>query len=42
MTPSRLCLSPQPGTLNQAIKDIQALVDKDVDGAVHGVWLMTE
>lgn len=32
----------RPGTVNQAIKDIQALVDKEVDGNVHGVWLMTE
>ncbi|XP_070688479.1 tumor protein p63-regulated gene 1 protein [Pempheris klunzingeri] len=32
----------RPGTLNQAIKDIEALVDKEVDGSVHSVWLMTE
>ncbi|XP_041791092.1 tumor protein p63-regulated gene 1 protein [Chelmon rostratus] len=32
----------RPGTLNQAIKDVQALVDKEVDGGVHSVWLMVE
>lgn len=32
----------RPGTLNQAIKDIEALVDMEVDGSVHSVWLMTE
>ncbi|XP_044055325.1 tumor protein p63-regulated gene 1 protein [Siniperca chuatsi] len=32
----------RPGTLNQAIKDVEALVDKDVDGNVHSVWLMAE
>uniref|UniRef100_A0A3Q2E7U1 Tumor protein p63 regulated 1 n=1 Tax=Cyprinodon variegatus TaxID=28743 RepID=A0A3Q2E7U1_CYPVA len=35
-------LSPQPGTLNQAIKDVEALVKKEEDGNVHGVWLMAE
>ncbi|XP_074524706.1 tumor protein p63-regulated gene 1 protein [Halichoeres trimaculatus] len=32
----------RPGTLNQAIKDIEALVDKEVDGSVLGIWLMAE
>ncbi|KAM7388677.1 hypothetical protein PAMP_024837 [Pampus punctatissimus] len=32
----------RPGTLNQAIKDIEALVDKEVDGNVLSVWLMAE
>lgn len=32
----------RPGTLNQAIKDVEALVDKGVDGSVHSVWLMAE
>ncbi|XP_035032004.2 tumor protein p63-regulated gene 1 protein isoform X2 [Hippoglossus stenolepis] len=32
----------RPGTLNQAIKDIEALVDKEVDGSIHGIWLMAE
>lgn len=32
----------RPGTLNQAIKDIEALVDKEVDGSVHSIWLMAE
>ncbi|KAM9761741.1 tumor protein p63-regulated gene 1 protein isoform 2-T3 [Menidia menidia] len=32
----------RPGTLDQAIKDIEALVIKDVDGSVHSVWLMAE
>ncbi|XP_070765397.1 tumor protein p63-regulated gene 1 protein [Enoplosus armatus] len=32
----------RPGTLNQAIKDIEALVDEEVDGDVHSVWLMAE
>uniref|UniRef100_A0A3Q3VWC8 HSac2 domain-containing protein n=1 Tax=Mola mola TaxID=94237 RepID=A0A3Q3VWC8_MOLML len=35
-------LSLQPGSLNQAIKDIEALVDKEVDGSVHSIWLMAE
>ncbi|XP_008275750.1 tumor protein p63-regulated gene 1-like protein [Stegastes partitus] len=32
----------RPGTLNQAIKDIEALVNKEVDGSVHSIWLMAE
>ncbi|XP_042339616.1 tumor protein p63-regulated gene 1 protein [Plectropomus leopardus] len=32
----------RPGTLNQAIKDVEALVDKEVDGSVHSIWLLTE
>ncbi|KAG7243795.1 hypothetical protein INR49_008220, partial [Caranx melampygus] len=32
----------RPGTLNQAIKDVEALVDKEVDGSLHSVWLMAE
>ncbi|XP_015236455.1 PREDICTED: tumor protein p63-regulated gene 1-like protein [Cyprinodon variegatus] len=32
----------RPGTLNQAIKDVEALVKKEEDGNVHGVWLMAE
>ncbi|XP_028260162.1 tumor protein p63-regulated gene 1 protein [Parambassis ranga] len=32
----------RPGTLNQAIKDIEALVNKEVDGSIHSVWLMSE
>ncbi|XP_067453888.1 tumor protein p63-regulated gene 1 protein [Thunnus thynnus] len=32
----------RPGTLNQAIKDVEALVDKEVDGSVLSVWLMAE
>ncbi|KAM7410509.1 hypothetical protein PAMA_001784 [Pampus argenteus] len=32
----------RPGTLNQAIKDVEALVDKEVDGNVLSVWLMAE
>ncbi|AWP11424.1 putative tumor protein p63-regulated 1-like protein [Scophthalmus maximus] len=32
----------RPGTLNQAIKDVEALVDEKVDGSVHGIWLMAE
>ncbi|KAM3619842.1 uncharacterized protein V6R79_014498 [Siganus canaliculatus] len=32
----------RPGTLNQAIKEVEALVDKEVDGSVHSVWLMAE
>lgn len=39
---TRVFLSPQPGTLNQAIKDIEALVDKEVDGSIHSIWLMAE
>ncbi|TDH08048.1 hypothetical protein EPR50_G00093750 [Perca flavescens] len=32
----------RPGTLNQAIKDVEALVDQEVDGSVHSHWLMAE
>ncbi|CAL8273170.1 unnamed protein product [Arctogadus glacialis] len=32
----------RPGTLTQAIEDITALVDKEQDGAVQGLWLMAE
>ncbi|KAF1386227.1 hypothetical protein PFLUV_G00115970 [Perca fluviatilis] len=32
----------RPGTLNQAIKDVEALVDQEVDGSVHSLWLMAE
>ncbi|XP_023123834.2 tumor protein p63-regulated gene 1 protein [Amphiprion ocellaris] len=32
----------RPGTLNQAIKDVEALVNKEADGSVHGMWLMAE
>lgn len=32
----------RPGTLNQAIKDVEALVDKEVDGGVRSIWLMAE
>lgn len=32
----------RPGTLDQGIKDVEALVDKEVDGSVHGIWLMAE
>ena len=42
---NRFCFrftAPQPGTLTQAIEDITALVDKDQDGAVQGLWLMAE
>uniref|UniRef100_A0AAQ6ACX2 Tumor protein p63 regulated 1 n=1 Tax=Amphiprion ocellaris TaxID=80972 RepID=A0AAQ6ACX2_AMPOC len=39
---TRAFLSPQPGTLNQAIKDVEALVNKEADGSVHGMWLMAE
>uniref|UniRef100_A0A665U0W7 Tumor protein p63 regulated 1 n=1 Tax=Echeneis naucrates TaxID=173247 RepID=A0A665U0W7_ECHNA len=35
-------LSPQPGTLDQAIKDVEALVDKEVDGSIQSIWLMAE
>uniref|UniRef100_I3KT79 Tumor protein p63 regulated 1 n=2 Tax=Oreochromis TaxID=8139 RepID=I3KT79_ORENI len=31
-----------PGTLNQAIKDVEALVNEEVDGSVLSVWLMAE
>ncbi|XP_026161356.1 tumor protein p63-regulated gene 1 protein [Mastacembelus armatus] len=32
----------RPGSLNQAITDIESLVDKEVDGSIHSVWLMAE
>ncbi|XP_029987865.1 tumor protein p63-regulated gene 1 protein [Sphaeramia orbicularis] len=32
----------RPGTLNQAIADVKTLVDKEIDGSVHSVWLMAE
>ncbi|XP_017278879.1 tumor protein p63-regulated gene 1 protein [Kryptolebias marmoratus] len=32
----------RPGTLNQAIKDIEAQVNTEVDGNLHSVWLMAE
>ncbi|XP_037624918.1 tumor protein p63-regulated gene 1 protein isoform X1 [Sebastes umbrosus] len=32
----------RPGTLNQAIKDVEALLDEEVDGSVHSVWLLAE
>ncbi|XP_029001537.1 tumor protein p63-regulated gene 1 protein [Betta splendens] len=32
----------RPGTLTQAIKDVEALVDPEVDGSVQSVWLMAE
>uniref|UniRef100_A0A1A7X3C6 Tumor protein p63 regulated 1 n=2 Tax=Iconisemion striatum TaxID=60296 RepID=A0A1A7X3C6_9TELE len=32
----------RPGTLNQAIKDVQALVNKETDGSILGIWLMAE
>lgn len=32
----------RPGTLNQAIADVKTLVDKEMDGSVHSVWLMAE
>nr|XP_019936258.1 PREDICTED: tumor protein p63-regulated gene 1-like protein [Paralichthys olivaceus]XP_019936259.1 PREDICTED: tumor protein p63-regulated gene 1-like protein [Paralichthys olivaceus] len=32
----------RPGTLNQAIKDVEALVDKEIDGSIHSIWLMAE
>lgn len=32
----------RPGTLNQAIKDIEALVDTAVDGSIRSIWLMAE
>uniref|UniRef100_A0A8C2Z0V4 Tumor protein p63 regulated 1 n=1 Tax=Cyclopterus lumpus TaxID=8103 RepID=A0A8C2Z0V4_CYCLU len=39
---TRAFLSPQPGTLKQAIKDVEALVDEEVDGSVHSIWLTAE
>lgn len=32
----------RPGTLNQAIKDVEAVVDEEVDGNVKSIWLMAE
>ncbi|XP_076004755.1 tumor protein p63-regulated gene 1 protein isoform X2 [Genypterus blacodes] len=32
----------RPGTLHQAMEDIQALVDKEIDGPVQSIWLMAE
>ncbi|KAG8003510.1 Tumor protein p63-regulated gene 1-like protein [Nibea albiflora] len=32
----------RPGTLNQGIKDTEALVDKEIDGNVRSIWLMAE
>ncbi|KAK2835953.1 hypothetical protein Q5P01_016437 [Channa striata] len=32
----------RPGTLNQAVSDIERLVDKEVDGSVQSIWLMAE
>ncbi|XP_047442120.1 tumor protein p63-regulated gene 1 protein [Mugil cephalus] len=32
----------RPGTLNQAIKEVEALVDKEVDGSIRSIWLMAE
>nr|XP_040039503.1 tumor protein p63-regulated gene 1 protein isoform X2 [Gasterosteus aculeatus aculeatus] len=32
----------RPGTLEQGIKDVKALVEEEVDGSVHSVWLMAE
>ncbi|XP_036829601.1 tumor protein p63-regulated gene 1-like protein [Oncorhynchus mykiss] len=32
----------RPGTMDQALEDIKALVNQDEDGDVHGVWLMAE
>ncbi|XP_061592997.1 tumor protein p63-regulated gene 1 protein [Cololabis saira] len=32
----------RPGTLTQAIRDVEALVNTEVDGSVHGIWLMAE
>ncbi|XP_029284751.1 tumor protein p63-regulated gene 1 protein [Cottoperca gobio] len=32
----------RPGTLNQAIKDVEALVDEEVDGSIRSIWLMAE
>ncbi|CAB1323729.1 unnamed protein product, partial [Coregonus sp. 'balchen'] len=31
----------RPGTLDQALEDIKALISQE-DGSVHGVWLMAE
>ncbi|XP_059197423.1 tumor protein p63-regulated gene 1 protein [Centropristis striata] len=32
----------RPGTLNQAIKEVEALVDEEIDGSIHGIWLLAE
>lgn len=32
----------RPGTLNQAVKDVQALVNEEVDGIILSIWLMAE
>ncbi|KAM8887921.1 tumor protein p63-regulated gene 1 protein [Synchiropus picturatus] len=32
----------RPGTLDQGIKDVEALVDRDADGTILSVWLMAE
>ncbi|KAE8294426.1 Tumor protein p63-regulated gene 1-like protein [Larimichthys crocea] len=32
----------RPGTLNQGIKDTEALVDKEIDGSIRSIWLMAE
>ncbi|KAI9542536.1 hypothetical protein NQZ68_019220 [Dissostichus eleginoides] len=32
----------RPGTLSQAVRDVEAMVDGEVDGSVRGVWLMAE
>nr|XP_046155617.1 tumor protein p63-regulated gene 1 protein [Oncorhynchus gorbuscha] len=32
----------RPGTMDQALEDIKALVNQNEDGDVHGVWLMAE
>ncbi|XP_039985560.1 tumor protein p63-regulated gene 1 protein [Xiphias gladius] len=32
----------RPGTLNQAIKNVEALVNKEVDGSILSIWLMAE
>ncbi|XP_056270487.1 tumor protein p63-regulated gene 1 protein isoform X2 [Pseudoliparis swirei] len=32
----------RPGTLKQGIKDVEALVDEEVDGSLHSVWLTVE
>ncbi|KAM6921817.1 tumor protein p63-regulated gene 1 protein [Xenentodon cancila] len=32
----------RPGTLTQAIRDVEGLVSKEVDGSLHSIWLMAE
>lgn len=32
----------RPGTLNQGIKDVEALVDREADGTILSVWLLAE